>query len=57
LEPELTLTAEGTFWHPLTFPGDVEMRISDELLPLADAVAAVEEELASDRRPARTEFR
>jgi MoaA/NifB/PqqE/SkfB family radical SAM enzyme len=57
LEPELTLTAEGTFWHPLTFPGDVEMRISDELFPLGDAVAAVEEELASDRRPARTEFR
>ena len=57
LEPELTLTAEGVFWHPLTFPGDVEMKVSDELFPLADAVAAVKNELASDGRTARTEFR
>jgi len=57
LEPELTLTAEGAFWHPLTYPGDVEMRITDELFPLVDAVAAVEDELAADRHTARTEFR
>jgi len=56
LEPELTLTAEGVFWHPLTFPGDDEMRVSNELFPLEDAVTAVEDELARDDWSGRTEF-
>jgi MoaA/NifB/PqqE/SkfB family radical SAM enzyme len=46
LEPETTVTIEGVFWHPLTFPGDVDMQVSEEIFPLVDAVACIEEELA-----------
>jgi len=56
LEPELTVTSAGVFWHPLTFPGDEEMQVREEVFPLADAVAVVEDELARDGWSGRTEF-
>jgi len=57
LQPELTITAEGVFWHPLTFPGDVEMRVREEIFPLDAAVESIERELACGlERSPRTEF-
>jgi MoaA/NifB/PqqE/SkfB family radical SAM enzyme len=45
LEPELTVTAEGIYWHPLISPNATDMRVMDEILSLADAVACISEEL------------
>jgi MoaA/NifB/PqqE/SkfB family radical SAM enzyme len=57
LEPEMTVTAEGIHWHPLTFPGDLEMWVTGEIFPLVDAVECVEEELAcAAASMSRTEF-
>lgn len=57
LEPEITVTAEGVYWHPLTFPGDVDMQVRKEIFPLVEAVACIEQELTcGEAGPARTEF-
>jgi MoaA/NifB/PqqE/SkfB family radical SAM enzyme len=57
LEPEMTVTADGVYWHPLTFPGDSEMRVKEEIFPLVDAVECIERELAcAAASTSRTEF-
>ena len=57
LHPELTITAEGAFWHPLTFPGDTDLKVREELFPLVKAVEAIEQELACGPESSpRTEF-
>jgi MoaA/NifB/PqqE/SkfB family radical SAM enzyme len=57
LEPEMTVTAEGIYWHPLTYPGDVEMLVREEIFPLSKGVEAIERELAcADAGSPRTEF-
>jgi len=38
LEPEVTVTAEGIFWHPLLLPGNEDMLVAEPSIPLADAV-------------------
>lgn len=45
LEPEMTITAEGVYWHPLAFPGDVDLLVREEIFPLARAVERIEREL------------
>ena len=40
LYPEVTITAEGVFWHPVAAQ-DLDMLITRELFPLKDAMAAV----------------
>jgi MoaA/NifB/PqqE/SkfB family radical SAM enzyme len=57
LEPEVTVTAQGVYWHPLTFPGDVDLQVKEEMFPLADAVERIRRELECGivKRP-RTEF-
>jgi pyruvate-formate lyase-activating enzyme/TusA-related sulfurtransferase len=40
LVPELTITAEGVFWHPVGAE-DNDLLVSREIFPLADALAAV----------------
>jgi sulfatase maturation enzyme AslB (radical SAM superfamily) len=41
LIPEVTITAEGVFWHPVAAQ-DLDMLVTRELFPLRDALAAVQ---------------
>ena len=34
LAPEVTVTIDGVFWHPLASPGDTDMLVSREIFPL-----------------------
>jgi MoaA/NifB/PqqE/SkfB family radical SAM enzyme len=43
LEPEITASLDGIFWHPLST--DADMQVSRKLFPLADAVERVQETL------------
>jgi len=45
LLPELTANLDGIFWHPLTT--DEDMRVSEKLFPLADAVETVRAQISS----------
>ena len=38
LVPELTVTIDGVYWHPLVSPSDTDMRVRREIFPLATAV-------------------
>ncbi len=51
LVPEVTVTAEGVFWHPLASPGSTDMQVSREILPLAAAVACVRQQVDAIQRP------
>lgn len=52
LVPELCLTADGVWWHPLVAT-DPAMLVTRRLLPLADAVEAVTDEFTRHRRRGR----
>lgn len=43
LAPEITVSRDGVFWHPLTT--DADMLVSEQIFPLADAVCAVKDQL------------
>ena len=43
LVPELTVTSEGVFWHPLASPSSQDMLISHDIFPLAAAVKTVQD--------------
>ena len=43
LAPEVTASAEGIFWHPLST--DPDMQVSQEAFPLADAVARIAQQV------------
>lgn len=45
LVPEITVNVDGTFWHPLST--DSDMRVTERIFPLADAVCQVRRELES----------
>lgn len=45
LEPELTVDVDGVYWHPLST--DPDLRVSERLFPLADAVHQVQAELST----------
>lgn len=45
LVPEVTVTINGVFWHPLAAPGDEDMRVSRTIFPLAAAVDYIRERL------------
>jgi len=45
LEPELTVSKDGIFWHPLAAPSDCSMKVSGEIFPLSAAVDAIQQEL------------
>jgi len=49
LIPEVCLTADGVYWHPVAAT-DPAMRVTDRVLPLADAVDLVTAEFADHRR-------
>lgn len=57
LVPEMTITAEGVYWHPLAFPGDVDLLVREEIFPLVRAVEAIQRELeGGGARASRTKF-
>ena len=46
LAPEITVNADGVFWHPIST--DPDMLVSDQIFPLAAAVEQVQEQLNGD---------
>jgi MoaA/NifB/PqqE/SkfB family radical SAM enzyme len=46
LIPEITVTADGIYWHPLVSPSSTDMRVSQQIFPLAAAVDCVEKKYA-----------
>lgn len=47
LVPELTVTANGIYWHPLASPSSADMLVSRELFPLSAAVTCIQNNLAA----------
>ena len=47
LVPEMTVTVDGVFWHPLASPSSRDMRVSAEIFPLSAAVAHIRDQLAA----------
>lgn len=45
LMPEITVTADGVFWHPLASPSSSDMLVSRQIFPLAAAVGCVQRQL------------
>lgn len=45
LTPEVTVTQDGIYWHPLASPTSVDMLVTRQLFPLADAVATIRQQL------------
>jgi hypothetical protein len=40
LAPEITITAEGVYWHPVG-AGDADLLVTSDIFPLAESFAAV----------------
>lgn len=51
--PEITITAEGVFWHPVGAE-DSDLLVTREIFPLADAFAAVARALAEEQSHGET---
>lgn len=45
LVPEITVTIDGVYWHPLASPGSDDMLVTREIFPLETAVSCVQERL------------
>ncbi len=45
LMPEVTVTADGVFWHPLASPSSCDMQVSNRIFPLATAVDCIQLQL------------
>jgi MoaA/NifB/PqqE/SkfB family radical SAM enzyme len=59
LVPEITVTVDGVYWHPLISPGSGDMLVGDQIFPLAAAVDCIRRQLAGkngDPHDKRTEF-
>jgi MoaA/NifB/PqqE/SkfB family radical SAM enzyme len=54
LTPEVAVTADGVYWHPLVSPSDTDMLVTKEIFPLAKAVECIEEQLEAGSE--RAEF-
>ena len=51
LMPEITITAEGVYWHPVGAE-DADLLVTREIFPLADAFAAVRRAFGREREQA-----
>ena len=49
LLPEVTVSADGIYWHPLISPSDDDMLVSRHVFPLAKAVECVQKRLGSQQ--------
>jgi hypothetical protein len=59
LAPEVTVTADGVYWHPLVSPSDSDMLVTRQIFPLTKAVACIQKQLEIDATAEgdeRTEF-
>jgi MoaA/NifB/PqqE/SkfB family radical SAM enzyme len=45
LLPEVTVSADGVFWHPLASPSSIDLQVSREIFPLAAAVDCIRQQL------------
>ena len=55
LEPELTVSKDGIFWHPLAAPSDCSMKVSSKIFPLSVAVDAIQQELDRLRKEGKSD--
>jgi len=46
LMPEVTVTVDGVFWHPLASPSSDDMLVTAQIFPLAEAVTCIRQQLA-----------
>lgn len=56
LSPEMTITVDGVYWHPLASPSSADMLISRDIFPLAAAVERIREQLAQPTADERAGF-
>jgi MoaA/NifB/PqqE/SkfB family radical SAM enzyme len=49
LVPEVTVSADGVYWHPLVSPSDGDMLVSRQIFPLAKAVECIQQHLESQQ--------
>jgi MoaA/NifB/PqqE/SkfB family radical SAM enzyme len=59
LAPEVTVTADGVYWHPLVSPSDSDMLVTRQIFPLTKAVECIQKQLEIDATAegdGRTEF-
>lgn len=49
LLPEVTVSSDGVYWHPLVSPSDGDMLVSEQIFPLAKAVECVQKRLVSQQ--------
>lgn len=49
LLPEVTVSADGVYWHPLISPSDGDMLVSRQVSPLAKAVECIQKRLVSQQ--------
>jgi MoaA/NifB/PqqE/SkfB family radical SAM enzyme len=45
LMPEVTVTVDGVFWHPLASPSSDDMLVTSQIFPLEEAVACIRQQL------------
>ena len=45
LVPEVTVTIDGVYWHPLVSPSSDDTRVSEQVFPLSEAVERIQQEL------------
>lgn len=50
LVPEVTVSVDGVFWHPLASPSSCDMRVSCRIFPLAAAVETIRAQLETITR-------
>lgn len=49
LMPEVTVSADGVYWHPLISPSDGDMLVSKKIFPLAEAVECIQNRLVNQQ--------
>ena len=49
LMPEVTVSADGVYWHPLVSPSDGDMLVSKNIFPLAEAVECIQVRLVNQQ--------
>ena len=45
LIPEVTVTIDGVYWHPLVSPSDTDMLVRRQIFPLSTAVECIQQQL------------
>ena len=47
LVPEMTVTINGVYWHPLASPSSDDMLVTRDIFPLSAAVNCIQKNLAA----------